>query len=167
MVPNDESRPIAFAPLPARRPPSRARPSSRATSAHLDVDGRRESSGPKVDAKKKSPSETWTRDDEARADSSGTARETTTTQTTMMTTATTMAHAATATARLSSKASAARKGGKVSLASRAVKRDVRVEGTWKTTTATRVKNLKPAATGRPMDGGTTRRWGGMDDRTTR
>ena len=52
MVPNDESRPIAFAPLPARRPPSRARPSSRATSAHLDVDGRRESSGPKVDAKK-------------------------------------------------------------------------------------------------------------------
>ena len=85
----------------------------------------------------------------------------------MMTTATTMAHAATATARLSSKASAARKGGKVSLASRAVKRDVRVEGTWKTTTATRVKNLKPAATRRPMDGGTTRRWGGMDDRTTR
>ena len=40
-----------------------------------------------------------------------------------------MTHAATATARLSSKASAARKGGKVSLASRAVKRDVRVEAT--------------------------------------
>ena len=90
----------------------------------------------------------------------------------MMTTATTMVHAATATARLSSKASAARKGGKVSLASRAVKRDVRVEGTWKTTTATRVKNLKPAATGRPMDGGTTRRWGGWtierrDDRASK
>ena len=52
MVPNAESRPIAFATPPARRPPSRSRPSSRATSAHFDVDGRRESSGPRSTRKK-------------------------------------------------------------------------------------------------------------------